>query len=219
MKKKAIIIGNGYLPKKKQILILKKFDFVDIFCADGGANNLFKTKLNPQFIIGDLDSVKPEILDYYRSKNCQIFKISSQNNTDIEKVLDYLLFNGYSEAILFGATGDRLDHTIGNLSILIKYYERIKIHIIHYNSVLSCYFGETSFKVKPGEIISFYGLDNNTKFTTKGLKYNLQNELLYLGYRESTSNEAEEEEITITSNRKYLVIRDFYRACEYDYFN
>ncbi len=218
MKKKAIIIGNGDIPKKRQILALSKFGFYDIVCADGGANNLYKLKLNPQYIIGDLDSVKLNVLDYFKSKDCRIIKISDQDNTDIEKALDFLLSLGYNDVILFGATGNRIDHTIGNISNLIKYRDKLNLHIIHHNSVLSCYHGLLNFKAKRGEVISFYGLDIETKFTTYGLKYNLNDELLYIGYRESTSNEANDENVSIISNKVFLFVRDFNIACKYGYF-
>lgn len=50
----------------------KVFDFyynpnVFLICADGGANRLYeyKKEIIPKCIIGDLDSLKPEIQDYY----------------------------------------------------------------------------------------------------------------------------------------------------------
>lgn len=217
MKKRALIIANGYLPKIGKIKKLKKIGFNDIICADGGANNIYKLKLLPLYIIGDLDSVRSEVLKYYELKQCKIVKITNQDNTDIEKAIDFLIELGYSELVIFGATGDRIDHTIGNISILIKYSDKLKIHFVHYNSILSCYSGKKVFKTEVGEIISFYGLTEKTTFTTEGLKYNLLNENLYIGFRESTSNVAEKDEIYIQSKEKYLFVRNFDKACKYDF--
>ena len=40
----------------KCIIIKRKYDY--IICADGGANHLYKMDIIPDYIIGDLDSVK-----------------------------------------------------------------------------------------------------------------------------------------------------------------
>lgn len=212
MKKKAIIIANGYLPKKRLILKLKKLGFEDIFCADGGANNLNKLKINPLYIIGDLDSIKPEVLNFYSLSKVNIIKDYNQDNTDIEKVLDFLIQNNYSEAVIFGATGDRLDHTIGNISIILKYYNKIKLFLLHYNSLLTVCNKNVIFNAELNETISFYGVSSKSVFTTKGLMYNLNNELLFLGYRESTSNVAINNTVTINCSDKFILIRDFYKA-------
>ncbi len=212
MKKKAIIIANGYLPKKRLILRLKKLGFEDIFCADGGANNLYKLKINPLYIIGDLDSIKPEVLEFYKFASVNIIRDSNQDNTDIEKVLDFMILNNYTEAVIFGATGDRLDHTIGNISILLKYSNKIKLFLLHYYSLLTVCNKEVSLIAELNETISFYGVSSASFFSTKGLMYNLDNELLFLGFRESTSNVAVEKDVFIGCSDKFILIRDFYKA-------
>ncbi|HPN39723.1 MAG TPA: thiamine diphosphokinase [Melioribacteraceae bacterium] len=218
MKKKAIIIANGYKPQKSKIKKIKKFNFNDIICADGGSNNLIKTGFIPLYIIGDLDSVEFDTIEYFKLNKTKIIKIEDQENTDIEKVLDFLINENYLEVIVFGGTGNRLDHTIGNISVLIKYCEKIKIHLLHYNSVLTCINKNIKLKTCKNEVISFYGIYPDTLFKTEGLKYNLDNENLYLGFRESTSNEANSEVVNISSNNKFLLIRNFDSACENDYF-
>ena len=49
-----------------------------IVCADGGANRLYDAMMmepetseviTPDFIVGDLDSIRPEVEQFYRSKD------------------------------------------------------------------------------------------------------------------------------------------------------
>jgi thiamine pyrophosphokinase len=65
---RVLIISNGDI---------KDYDFyknltkeVDIvICADGGANHAYQMKLKPHLIVGDLDSIKEEVLEgnyFYR---------------------------------------------------------------------------------------------------------------------------------------------------------
>jgi thiamine pyrophosphokinase len=93
----------------------------------------------------------------------------------------------------------------------MKFREKINVHILHQKSFLSVLLeGEHSFKTKPGEIISLYGIYEKTTITTKGLKYTLNNEPLPFGTRDGTSNEAVDEEITVDVNGgKIFLIREF----------
>ena len=207
MIKKAIIIGNGQKPSKSVISRLQKNGFTDIICADGGANNLFKLNIIPKFIIGDLDSISPDVLDYYSSKT-KVIKVKDQNSTDIEKCLNKLIKLNYKEAVLLGCTGNRLDHSLGNLSIMYKYAESIKTFLVHHQSFLSIFNDKIELNTTPGETISFFGINPNIKISTTGFKYNLNNETITFGFRESISNEAKLDKVTLEVTDKIFLIRN-----------
>ncbi len=216
MIKKAIIIGNGEKPSKSVISRLQKNGFTDLICADGGANNLFKLNIIPKLIIGDLDSIKPDVLEYYSSKT-KVIKVKDQNSTDIEKCLNKLIKMNYSEVVLLGCTGNRLDHSLGNLSIMYKYAEKIKTHLVHYQSFISIFSNNFSLKTTPGETISFFGLNPVIKIKTAGLKYNLNNETISFGYRESISNEALKDIIYMEVSDKIFLIRNINNIIKNDF--
>jgi thiamine pyrophosphokinase len=206
---KCIILANGKAPSKKNINYLIDIGYSTIICADGGANTAYRYKLLPDIIIGDLDSIKKEVIKYYEKK-CLIKKISQQDDTDVEKCLEYAINKKISEVVLLGATGNRLDHSFCNLGILLKYFSKIKITMIHGKSILRVYHGKISLVTIPGETISFYGIDSRTKFISSGLKYPLTNFSLPFGERESTSNEAIGNKIDLTiKGGKAFIIRDF----------
>ncbi len=187
-----------------------KSDYSTLFCADGGANFAMKMGLEPQFIIGDLDSIHQTTLKYFREKT-QVMKISRQNDTDVEKCLKHAIKLKFNEAILTGVTGDRLDHTFCNLGIVLKYFDNIKIKIAAENSLLTVLTGMNKFKTFPGETISIYGIDSKTKISSSGLKYQLRKTTLPFGYKESTSNVAIASEIELkVDNGIIFVIRDFH---------
>ncbi|KAL6080178.1 thiamine pyrophosphokinase [Balamuthia mandrillaris] len=60
-------------------------------CADGGANRvhaLSKESYVPDFIIGDLDSARDDVLDYYtNTKGTQLLRVAEQETTDLDKCI------------------------------------------------------------------------------------------------------------------------------------
>jgi thiamine pyrophosphokinase len=207
--KKCIILANGKPPQKHVISHLMKRNYSTLFCADGGANTALKMALVPDYIIGDLDSISTKTLNFYRERT-KIIKLNRQNDTDVEKCLKKAVKLKFDEAILTGATGNRLDHTFCNLGIVIKFFEKIKIEIIAENSLLTPYTGTHTLNTFPGETISIYGIGGKTKISFHGLKYKLNNTSLPFGEKESTSNIALENQVKLKVDKGIIfVIRDF----------
>ncbi len=216
--KKCIIIANGKSPTKKVVDYFVNKGFSAIICADGGANSAKKIGIIPNFIIGDLDSISLSTLNYLKNKST-IIQIKRQNDTDVEKCLKFAIKKGFKEAILLGVTGDRLDHTICNLGIVIKFFNRIKILLAAESSFLTPINKMTTFKSKIGETISIYGFDKKTKITSSGLKYKLHNTMLPFGIKESTSNVTVSNIVELNVKGGIVfIIRDFNFMKKYDLF-
>ncbi|KAL3462327.1 thiamine pyrophosphokinase [Aspergillus heterothallicus] len=79
-------------------------------CADGGANRFFESAMSrglqdtdiPDTIIGDLDSIRPEIRGHYAKLGVNIVQDEDQYSTDFTKSLRYLRDN--EERILSSAS-------------------------------------------------------------------------------------------------------------------
>lgn len=207
--RKCIIIGNGKSPRKEVIKYLLRKDYSTLICADGGANSTKKLGIIPDFIIGDLDSISDKTVNYYKNKS-KIIRIKRQNDTDIEKCLKFAINKGIKEAIMTGVTGDRLDHTFCNLGIVLKFFSKIGIKIIAEKSLLAAYKGVVKLNTIAGETISLYGFNEKTKITSKGLKYPLRNISVPFGKKESTSNLALSDSVSLKITGGIIfVIRDF----------
>lgn len=207
--KKCIILANGDKPKKSVVAFLIESGYTTLICADGGANSALKLGLKPDYIIGDLDSIEQNAKEYFAGR-CRIIQMKRQNDTDVEKCLKFAISKGFIEAIMLGATGSRLDHSFCNLGIVLKFFSKIKIRILHDNSLLQALTGNVTLQTSPGEVISIYGFDSKTNVTSVGLKYALSNTPLPFGVRESTSNIALGNNVKLNiKNGKMFVIRDF----------
>ncbi len=187
--KSCIIIANGDPPKRGIIKYLQKNGAKAIIAADGGANSAYKLGITPNYIIGDFDSIKPKVKEYFSDKS-EIFKYDRQDDTDVEKSLKFVIEKKYETAYLLGGTGNRMDHSICNLGIVLKYFSQIKIILLHGKTILNPYSENIILQTIPNETISLYAFDDKTKITSKGLKYPLNNSTLRFGVSESTSNVA-----------------------------
>jgi thiamine pyrophosphokinase len=215
---KCIIIANGKPPTKKTIKYFVDKGYDTIICADGGANSAKKLGLVPDYIIGDFDSIHASTIKYFKGKST-FLKYKRQNDTDIEKCLKFAIRKNIKETILLGATGDRLDHTICNLGIVIKFYKQIKISIVAEKSFLTAHNSDVNLNTKAGETISLYAFDTKTKITSSGLKYKLSNATLPFGQKESTSNVSISDVVRLNiSEGIVFVIRDFNFMKKYDLF-
>ncbi len=207
--KSAVLLANGEAPKKSVITFLLKNGFDDLIAVDGGANSAYKLSITPDFIIGDLDSITPEVKKFYAGKS-KIIKYRRQTDTDVEKSLNFAIRNNYKKVILLGVTGDRFDHTICNLSLIVKYSERLKLFVYHQTSLLTAYTSDAELETEKGEIVSIFMFGENPLITSKGLKYKLNNSSIKFGERESLSNVATGKKVSL---RIYggtaFVIRDF----------
>lgn len=207
--KRAVILANGLAPAKKEFKYFAKAEYNFLVCADGGANSAYKLGLIPDAIIGDFDSIEMDILEFYKPYS-KIIQLKRQNDTDIEKCLKYCIKMKIDEVILTGATGDRLDHSFCNLGIVLKYYDKLKIKIVHQKSILSAHSGFVEFQTIKGEIISLYGIDNKTKIISAGLKYPLDYTALPFGVRESTSNIAKGKTVRLNiSGGRIFIVREY----------
>jgi thiamine pyrophosphokinase len=113
-----VIFANGNLPDPQLAGRLLLPDDV-IIAADGGTRHALTLGRMPAVIIGDLDSLTPEARREVESAGAQLIPYSrDKDETDLELAIQYALRAGASQILLVGVLGQRLDHTLGNLSLL-----------------------------------------------------------------------------------------------------
>jgi len=200
--KHVVIVANGEIPKPPQHWNRIKRAH-PLICTDGAANWLIERNITPDVIIGDMDSLEDNIRGGLDQDT--IHHVPTQENTDLEKALDYALDHGYTAATVLAATGKREDQTLGNLYLLIKYAPDIHIQLLTNYSSIEPVTDSLTTRVDPGQTISLLPAGFAEGITTRGLKYPLNDETLELGTR-GVSNQAEESEITVTVKRGALLL-------------
>src|SRR3989304_5513089 len=199
----AVILANGY-PPPKGLLSKHLTDAGSLVCADGGANTAARFGLTPDLIIGDLDSILQQTIKKFSGVTAR--RIADQNSTDLEKALTWLIRKGFRDIRIFGATGGRLDHTIGNLSALAKYSRKARISMYDLDGDITYVGSDLTFEAPLGTIVSLLPLTLCEGIITRGLKWELKYESLALGQRESTSNVVVKRPVDIKVRRGPLLL-------------
>ena len=117
---KAVIIGGGSLDADFSLSYVKQEKPDMLIAVDRGLSFCHEAGLRPDVILGDFDSVDPAILEGYRQEGIVPIDTydSHKDYTDMELGMRKALELGCSQAILLGATGTRLDHTLTNIQCL-----------------------------------------------------------------------------------------------------
>lgn len=163
-----------------------------IICADGGANNLYKTRILPSMIVGDLDSLSFKTLKYFKDLGVLFHKFPKKKDyTDTELAIKFAIEEGSTEIILLGSTGTRLDHTLGNVMLLYKLLEKnIRAKIVDENNEIFIVNKEIKITKEKDTFISFIPLFNSCfGVTMKGFKYETEDREFSLGSTLGLSNE------------------------------
>lgn len=111
---RCVIIGGAKITKYDFVKSYLDPEDYYIFC-DSGLYHMDKLSVNPNLVIGDFDShQRPDFPVETITLPCV------KDDTDTVFAVKEALVRGFDEFLLVGAVGGRLDHTIGNLSILLK---------------------------------------------------------------------------------------------------
>lgn len=166
-----------------------------LLAADGGANHLANVGLRPHFVVGDLDSVTPEVRAWIGDE--RVVPRPNQDLTDLEKTLLFALERGASRAVILAATGGRLDHALENLGLLGRYGNRLACEIREENTRIVPVLSQASFAVPVGSTVSVMPLGDCARVWLSGFAWPLVGEPLSLLSRTSLSNRAVEPEVQV----------------------
>lgn len=172
--KKALLISAGRQVSKE---LIEKYPDRFIIVADGGARLLMKYDLGADLLLGDLDSIGEEALDYIKEHKIEVKKFPAKKDfTDTELALSYLVDEGYKDIVILGALGTRLDHELANLLNLKKLYKNgISAKIEDdFNEVIYVEEGSYDFVKTNKKYFSLINAGDRMNFTTKGLYYEVE---------------------------------------------
>lgn len=201
--KKALIICNGESPGRKLVQKLGRHSDL-IVAADGGANVARFLGIRPDVIIGDLDSITNQTKRFFSTS--QFIHVTRQDNTDLEKALDFLRDIGTNKVAIVAATGKRLDHTLGNLSVIWNYTSSIDIEFVGDAWYAVPVGKKSTFRAPTGTTISLVPFGACAGITLRGLRYPLTNASMKVG-EIGVSNVVEKSSFTVEVEKgKMLMI-------------
>ena len=115
IKEPVAILANGNFPSHPIPLGIL-MDAYTIICCDGSANNLEEVGMEPNYILGDIDSIDDDLKNKYKER---IIKLPEQDENDLRKAILWAERKRTKKADILGATGMRDDHTVSNIFTLL----------------------------------------------------------------------------------------------------
>lgn len=204
---RCIIFSGANIDDYKFVAsFLRSGDFV--ICADSGLRHAVALGITADLLIGDFDSAK-EIPD---DKYSEIIVLPCEkDDTDTYAAAKEAVTHGATDVLIFGATGTRLDHTLGNVATL-EYLHSMNItaRVIDSYNEISVIKNETiRINKRSGLYLSLIPLDKQLcGVTMKGVKYPLFNASINRNETLTISNEITDEyaEISVLSGSALIII-------------
>lgn len=110
---RCVIVGGADINNYAFIREKLRADDYVIFC-DSGLKHLENLQVQPSLIVGDFDSHENPHLDVET-----IVLPCEKDDTDTVFAVKEAIKRGFGDFLLIGVIGARLDHTLGNVSILL----------------------------------------------------------------------------------------------------
>lgn len=165
--------------------------FDRVICADGGAAAARRLGIVPDWIVGDLDSVKDDDRTYMEMMGVRFEVYPPEKDfTDTQLAFDLARREGAREVVVWGGTGSRLDHTLSNLFNASKLVEE-GIRVSFESPDLTIYLvgDELTLPGKAGDTVSVLVLgDRATGVTEEGFRYPLDGATLECRCQYAVSN-------------------------------
>lgn len=184
----ALIIANGESCSNELLNQLLEWSPL-VVVLDRAIDRVLQLGIKVDVLIGDFD----RNFDYNYYKKLQypieIIQLEDQESYDIDKAINYLIERKIPAANIVWATGKRMDHTMTNITNLVKYQEKIKLVMLDdYSKIFPLTKNFTKWYPEK-TILSLIPVGTVHKISTKNLKYELQNDSLILGFKPGSSNE------------------------------
>ncbi len=217
MGKTAVIVCNGQVPKKEYPrYIISRADY--IVCCDGAvskflrnSDSIFGHQRMPDIVIGDMDSISKSL--YSKVRDIFVHE-AEQDHNDQTKSFRYILdhYPDVTDIYITGAGGEREDHTIGNLSLLMEYarsygIEEKGISVTMVSDYSTAFAITDSIELQCGEgrRISIFSPDNSLNIKSEGLMYRTD-DVVFDNWWKATLNTSVQDTVRLTLSHKSIAL-------------
>jgi thiamine pyrophosphokinase len=206
----VLIVGNGsFEPGDAFIETVKLSDL--IICADGGASHLYNLGVKPDVLVGDFDSIAPDILEEYKKTGVESIEYPVRKDfTDMELAIKCAANRGARRIFIMGAFGTRVDHTLSNLQLMHRILELgLEGILIDENNTVYLIKDRIKIKRKENCKVSLIPATSVVEgIYTGGLAYPLADASMKMGTTVGISNEFTSSEawVSIRKGRLYVVV-------------
>lgn len=193
-----IVVAAGHTPPA---LMKARFPEADgIIAADGGLDQALRLGLEPTMLVGDLDSISAEGLQWAQDRGLPIERHpQAKDATDLELALSIATDQADEVVVIDGGAG-RFDHALGNLLLLgSPRWADVRLSVISGGGLMTVVRGQRVLHGEPGDVISLFAIGGVANgVTTTGLRWGLDAARLDPCSSLGTSNEITDTEVTVS---------------------
>ncbi len=197
----ALIIANGAACNPELLGQLLEWSPL-VIVLDSAIERVMELDIKVDVLLGDFDrDFDP---NYYKEKQypIEIVHTPDQDKTDLEKAFDYLYERNIPAVNVVWATGKRADHTITNLTNIVRYREKLKIVILDDHSKVFLLPRRFEKWYTANTPISLIPIGHVTGIHSENLFYPLKDDSLTIGYRTGSSNHVAQDGLVIIEHQE-----------------
>ena len=179
---------------------LNELTFDEIIGVDNGTTHLFDRSLIPSKVLGDLDSITPDLLEKVENMNVDLISYeSNKDKTDFELSLDSINEPEEKNIFIIGGEEGEIDHLFSIFSLVINYEFATNVTWLYMDKTI-VFKNNMSIFLNEGSKFSVVPITNLNKLTISGAKWNLNEENIEAGSSKTLRNESVENQIMISCN-------------------
>ncbi len=162
-----------------------------IVAADSGLDQAYRLNLEPDIVVGDMDSVSVESLRRAKTESRDIRTFPEDKDaTDLELAIDVVVDAGFSAVTVVGGAGGRLAHTLANALLLTRHRDIDLVWLTATTRINRVVAGQTSSYLRSdGPLLSILPLGEDAHCRSQGLRWPLAGRPLRSGETRGVSNE------------------------------
>ena len=197
----ALIIANGAACNQELLGQLLEWSPL-VIVLDSAIERVLELGIKVDVLLGDFD--RGFDAEYFKESQypIEIVHTPDQDKTDLEKAFDFLIEKGHKAANVIWATGKRADHTITNITNIVRYRENLKIVLFDDHSKIFLLPNKFEKWYPKNSVISLIPIGEVKEVTSENLYYPLKGDNLTIGYKTSSSNHVAEDGIVIIQHAK-----------------
>ena len=187
----VVVVLGGVAPSGIDLATLS--DVALVVAADSGAAHALALGLPVDVIVGDLDSIAPELLDRLEGDGVVVERYPVDKDfTDLELAIEVAVREGADEVVILGGHGGRVDQSAANLAVLSSpALSHVSVRALLDSAAISVAHGGqvVSIDGAAGDVVTLLAMHGDAVgVRTTGLEYPLVGETLPSGSARGVSN-------------------------------
>lgn len=195
----ALIIANGASCNFELLGQLLEWSPL-VIVLDSAIERVLALEIKVDILMGDFDRNFNAQQFIEQQYPIEVIHTPDQNKTDLEKAFDYLIKRKIPAVNVVWATGKRADHTITNITNIVRYRDLLKIVMLDDHSKIFLLPKNYKKWYPKNTPLSLIPIGNVSGIHSKNLYYPLENDTLTIGYRTGSSNHVAEDGIVEISH-------------------